>query len=180
MKSIRVVGLALAASALLAASLAWSQGGNPPASTKESGQTSGHGMTAAEQTAKGEGGNAAQQAVEKLDDELFDAGKRGDASVFEKNLADNYLRIDANGQIRNKAETVDMYKSGLRKLDAIDLKDRKIRIFGNTAISTREDNVKGHVGPTDISGTYRETVVYVKGKNGQWQDVYFQSTKVQP
>jgi hypothetical protein len=57
MRSIRVIGLALVASALLAASLAWSQGGNPPASTKESGETSGHGMTAAEQTAKGTGGN---------------------------------------------------------------------------------------------------------------------------
>jgi quercetin dioxygenase-like cupin family protein len=50
MKSVRVVGLALVASALLSASLAWSQGGNPPASTKESGKTSGHGMTAVEQT----------------------------------------------------------------------------------------------------------------------------------
>lgn len=29
---------------------AWGQGGNPPASTKESGATSGHGMTAVEQT----------------------------------------------------------------------------------------------------------------------------------
>jgi len=180
MKGMRVVGLALVASALLCASLAWSQGGNPPASTKESGQTSGHGMTAVEQTAKGEDGNAAQQAVEKLDDELFAASKKGDAAVFEKNLADNYLRIDADGHIRNKAETVDMYKSGLRKLDTIDLKDRKIRIFGNTAISTREDNVKGHMGATEFSGTYRDTVVYVKGKNGQWQDVSFQSTKVQP
>jgi quercetin dioxygenase-like cupin family protein len=38
---------------LLVVSLAWSQGGNPPASTKESGDTSGHGMTAVEQTGKG-------------------------------------------------------------------------------------------------------------------------------
>jgi lipocalin-like protein len=60
MRSIRVIGLALVASALLAASLAWSQGGNPPASTKESGETSGHGMTAVEQTGKS-GGNVEQQ-----------------------------------------------------------------------------------------------------------------------
>ncbi len=130
--------------------------------------------------AKAAGGDAAQQAVEKLDDELYDAAKRGDMSVFEKNLADNYLRIDADGQIRTKAETVDMYKSRLRKLDTIDLKDRKIRMFGNTAIVTREDNVKGHMGSNEFSGTYRHTVVYVKGKNGQWQDVSFQDTKVQP
>jgi ketosteroid isomerase-like protein len=179
MKSIRVVGLALVASALLSASLAWSQGGNPPASTKESGQTSGHGMTAAEQTAKGEGGNA-QQAVEKLDDEIFDAAKKGDATVFEKNLADNYIRIGDDGQMLTKSETVDAYKSGRIKWDTIDLKNRKVRVYGNTAIVTREDNMKGHIGSNEISGTYRRTIVYVKMKNGQWQDVTFQSTKVQP
>jgi len=124
------------------------------------------------------GGDAA--AVEKLTDELYDAAKRGDAAFLEKNLADNYLRIDADGQIRNKAETIDMYKpGGLRKLDTIDLTDHKIRMFGNTAIVTREDNVKGHMGSTEFSGTYRDTVVFVKGKNGQWQDVSYQSTKVQ-
>lgn len=123
------------------------------------------------------GGDAA--AIEKLTDELYDAAKSGNMSFFEKNLADNYLRIDADGQIRNKAETIDMYKSGLRKLDTIDLKDHKIRMFGNTAIVTREDNIKGHIGSTEFSGTYRETVVFVKGKNGQWQDVSYQATKVQ-
>jgi ketosteroid isomerase-like protein len=180
MRNVKIIALALVAISLLVVPLAWSQGGNPPASTKESGQASGYGQTAVEQTAKGVGGGSVEQAVEKLDDELFNAAKTGDASVFEKNLADNYLRIDADGQMHNKAETVDMYKSGQRKLDTIDLQDRKIRMFGNTAISTRRDTLKGHTGSNEISGTYCDTVVYVKGKNGQWQDVSFQSTKVQP
>ena len=50
MKTINVFGLALIAVCLLAASLVLGQGGNPPAFTKESGATSGHGMTAVEQT----------------------------------------------------------------------------------------------------------------------------------
>ena len=129
--------------------------------------------------AKPAGGGSVEQAVEKLDDELFDAAKKGDAAVFEKNLADNYIRIGDDGQMLNKAETVDVYKSGRIKWDTIDLKNRKVRMFGNTAIVTREDNVKGHIGSNEISGTYRRTIVYVKMKNGQWQDVTFQSTKVQ-
>ncbi len=52
MRSVRVVALALVATASLFASLAWAQGGNPPASTKESGATSGRGGTAVEQTGK--------------------------------------------------------------------------------------------------------------------------------
>ncbi len=129
--------------------------------------------------AKPAGGGNVEQAVEKLDDELFDAAKKGDAAVFEKHLADNYIRIGDDGQMLNKVETVDVYKSGRIKWDTIDLKNRKVRVYGNTAIVTREDNVKGHIGSKEISGTYRRTIVYVKMKNGQWQDVTFQSTKVQ-
>ena len=44
--------LAVLALVILAASMALGQGGNPPASTKESGQTSGQGQTAAEQTSR--------------------------------------------------------------------------------------------------------------------------------
>ena len=50
MRKANLAVLALLAIYLLAAPLALGQGGNPPASTKESGATSGHGMTAVEQT----------------------------------------------------------------------------------------------------------------------------------
>jgi ketosteroid isomerase-like protein len=129
--------------------------------------------------AKAAGGGTAQQAVEKVDDEIWGAGRKGDAAVFEKILADNYVRIGGDGRMFTKAETVDLYKSGRLKWDTIDLKNRKVRMFGNTAIVTREDNVKGHMGSNEISGTYRTTVVYVKTKNGQWQSASFQTTKVQ-
>ncbi len=129
--------------------------------------------------AKSPGGGAAQQAVEKVDDEILDAARKGEAAVFEKILADNFIRIGGDGQMRTKAETVDLYKSGRLKWDTLDLKNRKVRMFGNTAIVTREVNEKGHMGSNEIGGTYRDTAVYVKMKNGQWQYVNFQTTKVQ-
>ncbi len=58
MRKINLIILALVAIYLLAAPLALGQGGNPPASTKESGATSGKGMTAVEQT--GESGDVEQ------------------------------------------------------------------------------------------------------------------------
>jgi ketosteroid isomerase-like protein len=169
MKKLKLIVLVLAAICLLAVPLALGQGENLPASTKESSATSGKGNKAGE-----------QQAVEKLDDELFAADLKGDAAFFEKNLADDYVRIDAHGEMRNKAETVDRYKSGVRRLDALDSKKREVRMFGNTAIVTREDTAKGRVGSNEFTGTYRKTIVYVKEKNGQWLNVNFQSTKVQP
>lgn len=52
MRHVKTIALELVAISLLVVPLAWSQGGNPPASTKESGQTSGYGQTAVEQTDK--------------------------------------------------------------------------------------------------------------------------------
>ena len=52
MRKVSLIVLAVVAVYLLTAPLAFGQGGNPPASTKESGATSGHGQTAVEQTDK--------------------------------------------------------------------------------------------------------------------------------
>ena len=61
MRNAKVITWSAVSISLLLAALAWGQGGNPPASTKESGKTSGHGMTAAEQT-----GRPAGTTAEKL------------------------------------------------------------------------------------------------------------------
>ena len=56
-------------------------------------------------------------------------------------------------------------------------KDRKVRVYGNTAIVISEAVVKGQRGSIPVIGTYRRTLVFVKMKNGQWQVVTFQATK---
>jgi len=61
MRKVNLIVLAVVAICLLAAPSALGQGGNPPASTKGSGATSGKGMTAVEQTGKAKGGNVEQQ-----------------------------------------------------------------------------------------------------------------------
>jgi ketosteroid isomerase-like protein len=127
-------------------------------------------------------GGDAKQAVEKVDDELFSSVTKGGdfaAAVFEKNLGDDYVRVNPDGSLMNRSETINMYKTGQLKIESLTNNDRKIHVHGNTAISTREDTIKAHRGTTDISGTYRQSVVYVKGRDGQWKDVYFQTTKMQ-
>jgi len=128
--------------------------------------------------AKPVGGGSVEQAVLKLEDEHMDANKKGDCAFFEKNLSSDYIHIFGNGQMSTKAEAVNACKSGQMKWDTFDLKkDRKVRVYGNTAILTSEAVVKGHRGSIEVIGTYRRTTVFVKMKNGQWQLVTFQATK---
>jgi Domain of unknown function (DUF4440) len=91
------------------------------------------------------------------------------------------INIFANGQLATKAELVNACNSGQMKYDTFDLKkdDRKVRVYGNTAVLTSEAEVKRHQGSTVVSGTYRRSLVFVKMKNGQWQLVTAQATKEQ-
>jgi ketosteroid isomerase-like protein len=68
-------------------------------------------------------------------------------------------------------------KSGELKFESMDLKESKVRVYGDTAIVTGQSRVKGSFKGQDISGTYSFTDVFVKSK-GQWRAVSSQITRV--
>jgi ketosteroid isomerase-like protein len=154
---------------------AWGQGGNPPASTKESGQTSGKGVTAVEQTYKG-GGNAEEQ-IKALTTQLVQAELKGDTSFLEKYYADDCWITHGDGKLTTKGEEVASLKSGATKYESVDVRDQKIRTYGDTAIVNSETSVKGTVNGKPYSGDVRTTRVWVKQK-GNWKAVTFQVTRV--
>jgi hypothetical protein len=93
--------------------------------------------------AKPVNGGSVEQAVLKLEDETVNAIQKGDCAFIEKNFSDDYINITGNGQMTTKAELVTACKSGQIKYDTYDLKkDRKVRVYGNTAIVISEDEVK--------------------------------------
>jgi hypothetical protein len=121
-----------------------------------------------------------EEELERLDDEVNEAAKRGDASFFEKFLADDYTGVGATGHTSTKAGTVDFVRSGKLKIGVWKISDRKIRIFGDMAVITQEEQyTDSYSGATDISGAYRVTLVFGKTENGQWQELVWQSTKEQ-
>jgi hypothetical protein len=81
MRKLDLIILALVALYPLAAPLAWGQVGNPPATTKESGATSGRGMTAIEQTSKGGGGSVNTSELLQLPVLRFRRNKDGNVRV---------------------------------------------------------------------------------------------------
>jgi ketosteroid isomerase-like protein len=173
MKKVSFIAVALVAISLLAAPLALGQGGNPPASTKESGQTSGKGMTGVEQT-----GESVEQQIKTLSDQLAQALLKGDTSFFEKYLADDYTGIYASSQPYTKAESL---KPGALKYESFDVREMKIRVYGDTAVVTSLTSAKGTIRGEGkpFSGDYRTTRVWVKQKGG-WKLVAFQATQVPP
>ncbi len=123
-------------------------------------------------------GGAAEQQIKAIDEQGREAALKGDTGYLEKYLADNYIAIGGNGQEMTKDQVIQSRKDGKVKYEAIDIKDTKVRTFGNTAIVEHEAHVKG-TGPTGpFDGNYRATFVYVKQGNG-WKLASFQSTPEQ-
>jgi ketosteroid isomerase-like protein len=82
-----------------------------------------------------------------------------------------------NGQMSDKSQMVNNFKTGQIKLTSDELSDMKVRVYGNTAVITGKADVKGTLGGKDATGQIMFTRVYVK-KGGLWQSVAFQQTRV--
>jgi hypothetical protein len=175
MRSVKLIALVFVAISLLVVPLAWSQGGNPPASTKESGKTSGHGQTAVEQTATS--GKApseqVQQALIALDKRWGEAGSKGDTATLNKILSDSYLGIGAKGEglgkqeqvaattatssnVQNASYTADEYKFEALTPDVI--------------VMTHRATTKGMQDGKEVAESHRSLHVFQK-RGGQWQVV---------
>lgn len=120
-----------------------------------------------------------EQAVEKLIDQYAEAAKKGDVTFFAKNLARDYIGIQADGHMSTKPEVLELYHSGQIKFESLRINDRRARLYGNVAVVISEVVMKGHVGTTELNGTYRSTDVLERKPSGQWQSVSSQFTKLQ-
>ncbi len=118
-----------------------------------------------------------EQTIKGLMEQVRQANLKGDAATFDKLLTDDYIWIKGDGTTSTKAEVLENFKSGKLKLDAVDVSDMKVRVYGDAALVNGTVNVKGHFGDTDISGQSRFVRVWVKRK-GQWQSVSLQNTRV--
>ena len=149
MKSIRLIAPALVAVCLLVVPLARSQGGN------------------------------VEQQIKKLTDQLIAAELKADTNSYEKLLADDYTGIYSNGRLYTKAQDIEDLKSGALKYESIDVREIKIRAYGDTAVAVSLVSVKGTRGGKPFSADFRLTRVWVKQK-GNWKSVAFQATRVAP
>jgi hypothetical protein len=122
-------------------------------------------------------GGTSEQQIKTLFDQTVAAQLNADTKFFEKILADDYTTIRGDGSVLTKAQEIESYKSGGIKYEADDVKDLKIRIYGNTAVTTALLTISNIRNGKPYSGTIRSTRVWVKQK-GNWKCVANQATRV--
>jgi ketosteroid isomerase-like protein len=121
----------------------------------------------------------ATKAVAQLDNERADAQMHLDFATLDRILADDLTYIHASGLVQSKAEFIADLKSNKRLYKSIKNSDVNVRVVEGAAVVTaRSDLQIVHDGKeNDLS--VRVTEVYAK-RNGGWQLIAYQSTRVTP
>ncbi len=104
---------------------------------------------------------------------------KGNAPALDSLLADDYTGITAKGAIQTKEQAVSNLKSGSFQLTNLTISDRKVRVYGETAVVTSVAELTGSQKDADVSGRYRYTRVYVRNPAGQWKIVSFEASRIQ-
>ena len=104
---------------------------------------------------------------------------KGNRTALESLLADDYTAITAKGAIQTKDQALDNLKSGALELTSLSISDRKVRIYGTTAVVTSLAELTGSRNDQELTGRYRYTRVYVRNPQGQWKIVSFEASRIQ-
>ncbi len=123
--------------------------------------------------------STSEQEVRQMIEKYRTAILQRDTATLEKIWADDYVFVNASGEVLTKAQRLANVKSGATKLDSINEKENiTVRVYQNSAVATSRVTIKGKYSGQPIGGQYRSTHVWVKGPEG-WQLVANQLTALQ-
>lgn len=117
--------------------------------------------------------------VEEAEDQWRSVMIDANGDGLGKLLADDYTGITASGAIQTRDQAISSLRNGALKLTSLSVSDRKVRIYGVTAVVTSQAELTGSRDADSISGKYRYTRVYVRNGQGQWKIVSFEASRVQ-
>lgn len=117
--------------------------------------------------------------IDQMEEAWRTAMLKGNSAALDSLLADDYTAITAKGAIQTKAQALEGLRSGSLQLSDLTISDRKVRIYGSTAVVTSVAELTGSRNDQEISGRYRYTRVYVRNSLGQWKIVSFETSRIQ-
>ncbi len=123
---------------------------------------------------------AVEADIKKLMDTAAAALAKNDADAMEKIYSENYMLVNIDGSVQNRAERLASLRSGDAKYTAFSYSDANIRVNpeGTGAVAIAKLTMKGTNKGKPADGDYRVTQVYSKTKDG-WKQVSAQATKIE-
>ncbi|WP_246169173.1 nuclear transport factor 2 family protein [Rudanella paleaurantiibacter] len=122
--------------------------------------------------------SADEKAVLAAEKARFDAQVAKDYDALGKLLTDDLVYTHSNGNVDGKESFIQSIKDGKSSYNTIDVKEQKVRVYGNTAIINGRCDIKMNAPDGKLTDLrLRYTDVYVK-RNGRWQMATWQSLRL--
>jgi ketosteroid isomerase-like protein len=118
-------------------------------------------------------------AIENADRLFADAMVKTDLIALANTYADDYVFTDPTGRVSHKAELLDSFKRGVITIRSQEISDIQVSLYGEVAVEIGKLVSQATRDGKDSGGTFRFTRVWVK-RNGRWQTVAFQETRMIP
>jgi ketosteroid isomerase-like protein len=105
------------------------------------------------------------------------AAVKGDTKALDAVLADDWVVVGPTGEVDTKRQQEQKMKDGSLVFEAIDAKEVKVRMHGDTAIVMGLYHIKATLNGRKVDGVFRNTGVFAK-QAGAWRCVFNQVTPV--
>jgi len=117
-----------------------------------------------------------EEELLKLENEFMRAVANNDADALDGLLADDWIIVDPDGSIIDKARFLGLIRSGALSHESMEATDLRVRPYGNTAVVTGLATTKGKFMGQDFASCERATDIFVK-QPSRWQCVFTQLTR---
>ena len=111
-----------------------------------------------------------ESAVLQLEHDWTQAYLNHDVAALELVLADDWTYSPSDGSFKTRSQYIEEFRVDTIKYQSIDQQNVAVRIYGNTAVVSGEELIKGTDGAKPVTLHIRFTDVLVK-TNGRWRAV---------
>jgi ketosteroid isomerase-like protein len=118
---------------------------------------------------------ATAKTLQSIERAWLNAEKNHEAAAFEEFVADDWIAITPDGKRQTKPERAAEIEAS--HIASATMGDMKVRVFGDTAVVTGNDDEVNEEGGKNSNSHYIWTDVFVK-RNGKWLAVASQTAEI--
>ena len=116
-----------------------------------------------------------EEELVKLENEFARAVSDNDVEGIERLVSDDWVIIDPDGGIIDKAHFLQVIRSGVLSHESMESAEMRVRIYGSAAVITALTSTKGKFMGQDFTSCERATDVFVK--TDRWRCVLTHLTR---
>ena len=120
-----------------------------------------------------------QKAVLTADQERTEAQIKQDVATLDRLLGDDLTYVHASGLVQGKAEFIADLKSSKRLYKNVTTSDVNVRLLKDGAVITAKSQISVSFDGKENNLSLQVIEVYAK-RNGRWQLIAYQSTRLKP